>query len=489
MDNGRSMRRSIVIILVAFYIFNPSSVIACNDQDDPNTSANTKFPVSLKEIIAQFTLVIKNPNSFLIGLDQNRLSSPEFKKNYFRPFWDITKFNLLVWAFDRYVLKGSWTNISWNSIKENFETGFTWDYDDFGTNQFGHAYHGAMYHSIARSQGMSFLESSLYTFLGSLSWEFFWESEHPGKNDHLFATFGGMHLGEALYRMADLVMYENSTGFTKTLGKAFKFLVNPIVGITGSQKNDFGSGNLGKEHQYDFRLPLGASHSSDDQFIMLVATRFEYKDVFQDNYSKIRPYDWFTFDAQIGINERGFRDPEVSTYGILFGKKFQNGCAGLFGLFDYINSHIAEQMSAVGVGPGFATASASESSLFFNTSGVLSFVFGSSSATIKYSEPNYEKEGNEPYHFGPGILGRFRFELGKKGLGSIHTGFSQYWVHATLADANEFLSVVSLDFNFNMSKGSQISLGYDYYLRNGSLEDQRLTRSKNAVRAMYVLNF
>jgi hypothetical protein len=483
------MIKKLIAFFVVSYICIFSSSLNGNTLDDRKPLTETKFPISIKEIIAQFTLINKDPNSFLIGLDQNRLPSPDDNKNYIKPFWDITKFNLLVWAFDRYVLKGSWTNISWNSIKENIETGFTWDYDDFGTNQFGHAYHGAMYHSIARAQGMSFLESSIYTFLGSLTWEFFWEAEHPGKNDHFFSTFGGMHLGEALYRMANLVTYENSTGFTRTLGKAFRFLVNPIVGITGSPKKDYNSGSYREQHLYDFKLPVGASHSSDDQLIMLFATRFENKDIFQNNNSKIHPYDWFTFDAQIGINDKGFRDPEVSTYGILFGKKFQNGCAGLFGLFDYINSHIAEQMSAVGVGPGFATSSAPESSLFLNTSGILSFVFGSSSATIKYSEPNYEKEGNEPYHFGPGILGRIRFELGKRGLGSIYTGFSQYWVHATLVDANEFLSVISLDLNYNMSESSQISLGYDYYLRNGNYENQSLTRRKNAVRAMYVINF
>jgi hypothetical protein len=346
-----------------------------------------------------------------------------------------------------------------------------------------------MYHSIARSQGMSFLESSIYTFLGSLTWEFFWESENPGKNDLYFSTFGGIHLGEALYRMANLVSYENATGFGRTMGKVFRFLVNPIVGISGSSGKDFESGNPGRDHDYEFRLPFGVYHSSEGQFIMLIATRFEYKDGFQNDGSKLRPYDWFSFEARIGLSDQGFRDPAVSTYGVLFGKKFQNGCAGLFGIFDYINSHVAEQMSAVGIGPGFATSSNSESNLFFNSSGILSFVFGSTSATIDYSEPNFEKEGNEPYHFGPGIMGKIKLELGKKGLGSIYTGFSQYWVHATLADANEFMSVISLDLNYDMSERSQISLGYDYYLRNGRLEDQRLTKRKNALRAMYVLNF
>ncbi len=483
------MKKSLTHFLALLYILSFSGLLSGYTQNDDNTVIIAKFPISINDIIAQFSLVNKTPHSFSIGLDQGTLVPPESSKNYFKPLWDITRFNLLVWTFDRYVLKGSWTNISFRSISNNIKTGLTWDYDDFGTNHFGHAYHGAMYYSIARSQGMSFLESSIYTFLGSLTWEFFWESEDPGKNDHYFSTFGGIQLGEALFRMANLITYENSTGLGRLLGKALKFFVNPIVGIKKSSAKDFHSESIIGNHYYDFRLPLGAYHSSDKQFIMLIATQFENKDGFHDGQMKIRPYDWFTFEAQIGINDQGFRDPEVSTYGILFGKKFQNGCAGLFGLFDYINSHIAEQMSAVGIGPGFAASSASNSSLIFNTSGILSFIFGSSSATIKYSEPNFEKEGNKPYHFGPGILGRIKFELGKKGLGSIYTGFSQYWVHAALADANEFMSVISFDLNYNMSEKSQISLGYDYYLRNGSLEDQHLTRHKNAVRATYVLNF
>lgn len=483
------MRKNISIITVVLCTLISSSAFAVSLKDELKASTIVKFPTPIREIIAQFSLAERNPDTFKIGWDQTRVEPPKNSKNYFKPIWDITKFNLLIWAFDRYVLNGAWTNISFQTIKDNFKTGLVWDYDDFGTNQFGHAYHGAMYHSIARSQGMTFLEASLYTFLGSLTWEFFWEAESPGKNDHLYSTFGGMHLGEALYRMASLISYENATGFGRSLAKALKFLVNPIVGVTRSSADNFSLGNHGEVHHYDFKLPLGAYHSSDDQFIMLVSTRFEYKDALQNDSPEIRPYEWFSFDAQIGINEQGFRDPGVSTYGILFGKKFQNACAGLFGLFDYVNSHVAEQMSAVGMGPGFAISSDSGSNLFINSSGILSFVFGSSSATIGYSEPNYEKEGNEPYHFGPGILGRVKLELGKKGLGSIFTGFSQYWIHATLADANEFMSVVSLDLNINMTKKSQISFGYDYYLRNGHLDDQRLTRSKNAVRAMYVLSF
>jgi hypothetical protein len=482
-------KKSSLLLSIVLSILILSNLIISQTQDEQNSFGEAKFPIQTKDLLAQFSLAANNPGKFSIGLDQGTIPPQQNNKNYIKPFWSITKFNFLVWAFDKYVLNGSWTNISFQTVRDNFRTGLVWDFDDFGTNQFGHAYHGAMYHSIARAQGMNFYESSLYTLLGSLSWEFFWESEHPGKNDNYFSTFGGIHLGEALYRMANLISYDNSTGFRKTMGKVFRFLVNPIVGVSGSPGKDFNPVNSGSYHVYDFKLPLGAYHSSDDEFIMLVATRFENKNGLQNDGSKLLPYDWFAFDARIGLNGKGFRDPEVSTYGVLFGSKFHNGCAGLFGLFDYVNSHIAEKMSAVGVGPGFATSSPSESRLIFKSSGILSFVFGSSSATIPYSQPDYEAEGNEPYHFGPGIMGKVKFELGKKGLGSINTGFSQYWVHATLADANEFMSVISFDLNYDMSEKSQLSLGYDYYYRNGSLEKQRLTRSKNAIRAMYVLNF
>jgi hypothetical protein len=289
--------------------------------------------------------------------------------------------------------------------------------------------------------------------------------------------------------MANLVSYENTTGFGRFVGKAFQFLVNPIVGVTKNPKRGLEIGFPRSTPVYDFKLPLGAYHSSDDQFIMMIATEFEYKDGIQNDGSKLRPYDWFSFDAQIGISDQGFRDPAVSAYGVLFGKKFQNGCAGLFGHFDYINSHVAEKMSSVGIGPGFATSSVSGSNFIFSSSGILSVVFGSSSATIEYSQPDYELEGNVPYHFGPGVVGKIEFELGKKGLGSINTGFSQYWVNATLADAKESMSVITFDLNYDMSDRSQLSLGYDHYIRNGRLEDQRLRRSKNAIRAMYVFNF
>ena len=43
------------------------------------------------------------------------------------------------------------------------------DQDSFSMNQFGHPYQGSIYHGFARSAGLNYWESLLYTQRGQLS--------------------------------------------------------------------------------------------------------------------------------------------------------------------------------------------------------------------------------------------------------------------------------------------------------------------------------
>ena len=96
---------------------------------------------------------------------------------------------------------------------------------------------------------------------------------------------------------------------------------------------------------------------------------------------------------------------------------------------------------------------------------------------------------NDPYYCGPGMLGKVKLEFGKKDFGSIETGFSQYWVHSIYTDADEFLAILSLNIKCDLSEKSQISLGYDYYLRHASLQERYFTGAIPAVRALYIYKF
>ena len=98
--------------------------------------------------------------------------------------------NMLVWSFDRYIVKEDWAYINGHTIKSNFKKGPVWDTDQFTTNLFSHPYHGSLYFNAARSNGMNFWQSAPFAAGGSLMWEFFMENEPPSINDMLATTFG-----------------------------------------------------------------------------------------------------------------------------------------------------------------------------------------------------------------------------------------------------------------------------------------------------------
>ena len=102
-------------------------------------------------------------------------------------------------------------------MKENLRTGFKWDNDGFLMNQFMHPYHGSQYFNAARSNGLSFWESCLYPYGGSLMWELFMENQAPSYNDLINTPVSGILIGEISYRISDLIIDESKTGFMRFL--------------------------------------------------------------------------------------------------------------------------------------------------------------------------------------------------------------------------------------------------------------------------------
>ena len=95
------------------------------------------------------------------------------KKHFWRAAGETFGFNIGLWAFDRYVLKGHYAYISWNTIKENFRHGFEWDDDHLHTNMFDHPYNGSIFFNAGRSNGFNFWQSELFAISGSAMWEMF----------------------------------------------------------------------------------------------------------------------------------------------------------------------------------------------------------------------------------------------------------------------------------------------------------------------------
>ena len=123
------------------------------------------------------------------------------KKNFWRAGAETVGFNIGLWAFDRYVLKGHYAYISWNTIKENFRHGFEWDDDHLHTNMFDHPYNGSLFFNAGRSNGFNFWQSELFAIGGSAMWEMFMECEYPSTNDIIATPIGGAAIGEVLYQI------------------------------------------------------------------------------------------------------------------------------------------------------------------------------------------------------------------------------------------------------------------------------------------------
>lgn len=162
------------------------------------------------------------------SVDVARLSH----KAFWRASAETVGFNIGLWAFDRYVQKGHFAYISWETIKENFRHGFEWDNDHLSTNMFAHPYNGSLFYNAGRSNGFNFWQSELFAIAGSAMWEMFMEREYPSTNDIIATPIGGAAIGETLYRTSDLVLDDRTTGWGRFGRELAAFVISPMRGFT-----------------------------------------------------------------------------------------------------------------------------------------------------------------------------------------------------------------------------------------------------------------
>lgn len=165
----------------------------------------------------------------LVAADSAAAAPP--KKYFWRAAGEVVGLNLGQWAFDRYVLRGFYSYISWKTIRQNFHHGFEWDNDHLSTNMFAHPYNGSLYFNAGRANGYNFWQSELFAIGGSAMWEMFMESEYPSTNDIIATPVGGAALGEVLFRASDYVLDDRSTGAERVGRELAAFVISPLRGL------------------------------------------------------------------------------------------------------------------------------------------------------------------------------------------------------------------------------------------------------------------
>ena len=302
-------------------IINPAAKIELADESTTPSTNNTKIDFSLDK---------------------------ETNKSYLIPAIDIIGFDFLLNQFNRHYSGISDYDSNFSTIWHNLGSSWNVDKDPFKINQLGHPYQGSMYHGFARSAGLNYWESLGYTIAGSAFWEIAGEKVPPSKNDMISTGIGGSFLGEALFRMSNIVLEKGgsnpsiwheisaaaispSTGFNRyAYGERFDAVFNrndaPYYsrlqfGLSNTIHNDQGNSNDIKRNdaQLDFSMDYGLPG--------------------QPGYSYSRPFDYFVFQ---GAASSANVFENVLTRGLLFGTDYQagenyRGIWGLYGSYDYIS--------------------------------------------------------------------------------------------------------------------------------------------------------
>jgi hypothetical protein len=272
-------------------------------------------------------------------------------KSYLIPALEVPGFLGLLHLFDRVV----YSNKTEDGQKVYDVTGSTvwkhlskqdwvFDKDPFNVNQFGHPYEGATMYGLARSSGLSFWESLAYSNAGSFLWEMGGETGNPSINDIITTGNAGSLLGEALFRMSQLVLQDQriENGLWREVGAA---VISPP---TAFNRHAFGDRLKTVFPNYDpatfWRFRLGANVSGNSSRDAILDFGMSYGLPGKPGYTYKRPLDYFDFQISGQANAKNPLE-NVMLRGLLYGRQYEagndyRGIWGLYGSYDYISPSI-----------------------------------------------------------------------------------------------------------------------------------------------------
>lgn len=337
-------------------------------------------------------------------------------KSYLLPALEIPGFLTLLNLYDRqryttpdengHMVYNTSLATAWSHLRNQ---DWKFDSDPFNTNQFAHPYQGAMMYGFARSSGLSFWESLIYSNLGSFTWEMAGEDQAPSVNDQITTGNAGSLLGEALYRMSNLALGDSSApGFLRETGA---MLISPTSGVNELVFYKRFAANLPAVSPANFwRVTLGASLNTQKSDIFSTNLKnntamdfyMAYGQPGKPGYSYVRPLDYFDFQVTFLADSQNPVE-NVMLRGMLLGRKYEagqnfRGIWGLYGSYDYISPYLfrvsstAVSFGATGqywVAPGMALQGSVLGGVGFGAAGTNAVTNAAETTTI-----------TRDYHFG-----------------------------------------------------------------------------------------
>jgi hypothetical protein len=356
------VRRCLLAILVVLAIFGPGICLAGETITEGSSETSKQA----------FSWETGTGKSYFIAADAVTEGSSETPKpalswetgtgkSYIIPALEILSFNLLMNGYARLAYPNDMED--GKKVYDSNPSTF-WDHvvhgpwgideDAFATNQFKHPYQGSIYHGFARSTGLNYWQSLLYDNVGSFLWETGGETTNPSINDQIASGIGGSFFGEALFRMASIILEGDGEkpGILREMGAT---ILSPPTGINRYAFGDrfkpvFPSNNPATF--WRFRLGLNINTDLNDQEEIITVHKNEATADFslayglpgKPGYSYKRPFDYFHFEfTSLGNADNPFDD--IMIRGLLLGDKYGEGDSyrgiwGIYGGYDYISPQV-----------------------------------------------------------------------------------------------------------------------------------------------------
>jgi hypothetical protein len=417
------------------------------------------------------------------------------------PAVEITTFLVALNAYDR----GAYANTYQDGKKVYYSTfSSTWDHlrqqkwvhdqDPFNVNQFQHPYQGATMYGFTRSSGHGFWASLLASNAGSFAWKMAGETDPPSIDDMITTGQAGSLLGEALYRMADLVLDDNGGVQNHWWHRYLAAFVSPPVGINRQVYGDrFRSELPDSAPATSWQIRLGATanalasdKSSPGTPLQRDATAefsMSYGLPGRPGYNYTRPLDYF--DVQVsGLSNANNPIENVMIRGLLKGAKTaesptSTGVWGLYGSYDYISPFLFRVSStAVSLGTTRQYWLTPDLALQGSTLGGVGFGAAGSTTVIPSTPTN---AAIRDYHFGitPQALVALRLITGDRAM--FDMAAREYYVSGLGSDdthGSERIFRGNFDVSVRIVGGHALGMRYVSSTRDakyGTLPDKRLS--------------
>ncbi len=172
---------------------------------------------------------------------------------------EVVGINWFTVGFNEYVRNANFNQVSPRGWWTNITDGFTYDDNEFKTNQWSHPFNGAAYFNSARSNGLNYWTSAAYAGFGAFFWECCGETHPMSLNDMASTTLGGIALGEMQYRLTSEILDNQATGASRFFKEFGSFFIDPVREFNRILSGRNGGKADNPTDPMDWRPPHGAN--------------------------------------------------------------------------------------------------------------------------------------------------------------------------------------------------------------------------------------